>query len=81
MASHTVALDSEAYTALKSLKRADESFSALVKRLARPWKPVGPTIASFQPKTAKDRRDMDGLYRQIADANRRRDEKIRRLWS
>lgn len=80
MASHTVALDSEAYRALKSLKRADESFSSLVKRLARPWKPVGPTVAGFRSRSAKERREMDAVYGQIAEANRRRDEKLRRQW-
>lgn len=79
MSSHTVALDAEAYAALKAHKRASESFSDVVKRLVRPWEPISSAAGLWKDMSPKERREIDGYYRLTAEANRRRDERVRRM--
>ena len=80
MSSHTVALDSDAYAALKALKRADESFSEVVKRVTRPWKPILEVAGAWKDLTPRERRELDQFYRRLAEANRVHDEKIKKRW-
>ena len=81
MASKTVALDSEAYELLKRQKRADESFSDAVKRLARPRRPISDFAGMWGDLSAKERKELDRAYSGIRDADRRRTERIRQMWS
>jgi predicted CopG family antitoxin len=81
MASKTVALDEEAYELLKRQKRADESFSDAVKRLARPRRPISSFGGMWSDMTEKERKALDQTYAQLREADRRRSEKIRRMWS
>lgn len=80
MSTHTVALDAEAFRALKAQKRSGESFSMVVKRLTKPWRPISEAAGSWKDMSARERKEMDEIYRQVAEANRRRDGKIRGLW-
>ncbi len=80
MSAHTVALDAEAFAALKAQKRAGESFSMVVKRLTKPWKPISEVTGAWEDMSPKERKEMDDIYKRIAEANRRRDSKIRELW-
>ncbi len=81
MASRTVALDSEAYELLKRQKRAEESFSDAVKRLARPRRPITSFGGMWGDMSRKERKELDQLYSDLRVADRRRSEKIRRSWS
>ena len=81
MASQTVALDTEAYELLKRQKRAEESFSDAVKRLARPRRPITSFGGMWSDMSGKERKELDQLYSSLREADRRRVEKIRRLWS
>lgn len=81
MASKTVALDPEAYELLKRQKRADESFSDAVKRLARPRRPITAFAGMWGDLSEKERKALDRTYSGMRDADRRRTERIRRMWS
>jgi predicted CopG family antitoxin len=81
MAAKTVALDSEAYELLKRQKRSDESFSDTVKRLARPRRPITTFAGMWGDLTEKERKGLDWTYSGIRDADRRRTERIRQMWS
>jgi predicted CopG family antitoxin len=81
MASKTVALDEEAYELLRLQKKPDESFSDAVKRLARPRVPISKFAGMWKDLTPKERKELDGVYRSLREADERRSEKIRRLWA
>ncbi len=81
MATKTVALDSEAYDLLKRQKRTEESFSDAVKRLARPRRPISSFGGMWSDMSTKERKELDRTYSDLRDVDRRRTEKIRRLWS
>ena len=80
MASKTVALDSEAYELLRRQKRAEETFSDTVKRLARDRRPLSEFAGVWKDLTREERRDLDRVYSQARDADVRRSEKLRDLW-
>ena len=81
MATKTVALDGEAYDLLKRQKHADESFSDAVKRLARPRRPISDFGGMWSDLSEKERKSLDQTYADLREADRRRSEKIRQLWS
>jgi len=81
ISSKTVALDSEAYELLKRIKRADESFSDAVKRLARPRRPISSFGGMWSDMSEKERKALDRTYSDLREADRRRAQKIRQLWS
>ncbi|MFZ0831182.1 MAG: antitoxin VapB family protein [Thermoplasmata archaeon] len=81
MASKTVALDVEAYELLKRQKKADESFSDAVKRLARPRRPLSTFAGIWSDMSPKEREVVDRVYSVQREADRRREEKIRKMWS
>jgi predicted CopG family antitoxin len=81
MSTKTVALDSEAYELLRRQKKANESFSDTVKRLARPRKPISSFAGMWSDMSKKEREDLDLTYSNLRAADRRRAEKIRRMWS
>jgi predicted CopG family antitoxin len=80
MATKTVALDVEAYELLKRQKRAEESFSDAVKRLARPRRPVSDFAGMWSDLTKSERRALAEVYSSQRKADLRREGKIRRLW-
>ncbi|MFZ0891451.1 MAG: antitoxin VapB family protein [Thermoplasmata archaeon] len=80
MSSKTVALDTEAYELLKRQKRAEESFSDAVKRLARPRRPISYFAGVWSDLSVKERKKLDQAYSDLHEADLRRAEKIRRSW-
>lgn len=80
MASHTVALDGEAYASLKAQKRAGESFSDVVKRISKPRQSILEFAGAWKDLPAKDWHALQESYRRTRDADRRRTEKLRRIW-
>ncbi len=80
MSTHTVALDAEAFAALKAQKRAGESFSMVIKRLTKPWRPISEAAGGWSDLTPEEQQEMDDIYRRVATADRRRDDTIRALW-
>ena len=80
MPSKTVALDNEAYELLKRQKKSEESFSDAVKRLARPRRPIASYGGMWSDMSGKERKELDQLYSDLREADRRRAEKIRRSW-
>jgi len=80
MASRTVALDDEAYGLLKAQKRAQESFSDTVKRLARPRQSITAFAGMWSDMTPKQRRDLDRAFREARNADTRRSRLIASLW-
>jgi len=81
MATKTVALDAEAYELLKRQKKADESFSDAVRRLARPRRPLSSFAGIWKDMSSSERRELDRVYASLHEADRRHTEKIRREWS
>ena len=80
MASKTVALDAEAYELLRRQKKGDESFSDAVKRLARPHKPLTSFAGMWKDLSRKERRDLDRVYSELHEADRRHTQAIRTKW-
>ncbi len=81
MASKTVALDPEAYELLKRHKRAGESFSDAVKRLARPPRSIASFGGMWSDMSEKKRKELDRTYSDLRKADHRRAGKIHRSWS
>jgi predicted CopG family antitoxin len=79
MASRTVALDDEAYGLLRAQKRAQESFSETVKRLARPRRPVSAFAGMWSDMTPKQKRELDRVHAEMAKADARRASRIASL--
>lgn len=80
MASHTVALDGEAYASLKAQKRLGESFSDVVKRISKPRRSILEFAGAWKGIPAKDWKALEESYRLTRDADRRRAEKLHRMW-
>ena len=81
MASKTVALDEEAYEHLKRQKKGDESFNDVVKRLARPRRSISAFGGMWSDMSEQERASLDQTYANVRGADRRRMEKIRRMWA
>ena len=80
MATRTVALDTESYELLRRNKRPDESFSDVVKRLAKPRRPLTDFAGIWKDMSPKERAEMDRIYGALREADRRRAELLRRAW-
>jgi predicted CopG family antitoxin len=80
MATRTVALDDEAYGLLKAQKRAQESFSETVKRLARRRKPITAFAGIWSDLSSKERRELDRVYGEMKEADARRSGRLRSMW-
>lgn len=69
MASKTVALDFEAYALLHSRKRPSETFSDVVKRIARPRRPLTDFIGIWSKDSEAEAAEFDKVR---ADLRRER---------
>lgn len=76
MASRRVTLDSQAYATLKSLKRSDESFSDVVRRLTGPRRSIMDLAGTWKDLPAPDRRALDRYYRALKPAGKSRSRRI-----
>ncbi len=76
MGTKTIALDEKSYNSLSSLKKKDESFSDLVKRLTMPTKPLASFSGAWKDMPSKIRADIKILV----DESRNRDrERLKQL--
>lgn len=80
MATKTVALDTEAHELLKRHKRGDESSSDAVKRIARPSRSITSFGGMWSDMTRKARRELDRVYSELREGDRRRTESIGKTW-
>jgi predicted CopG family antitoxin len=80
MATKTVALDQEAYELLRHSRKAGESFSQAVKRLARPRRPLSDFAGIWADMTAKERALLERTNREMNTADRRRSDLLAKLW-
>jgi hypothetical protein len=60
-------------------RRADESSSDPVKRLASPRRPISEFAGMWADMSKKERDEIDRVYRGLLLGNRRRAERIRRF--
>lgn len=77
----TIALDREAYSALKSAKRPGESFSGVVKRLAKSRRPLSEFAGSWSHLSKEELQEVrDALMasRSAARAEVRKNQKLPR---
>jgi predicted CopG family antitoxin len=72
MATKPVALDTEAYDLLKRQKKPGESFSAVVKRLAVPRRPLTDFIGIWKDLPQDELKAMKREIRRGRDLDRRR---------
>lgn len=63
----TVALDPEAYGLLRGRKRPEETFSDVVKRLARPRRPLTDFIGAWSEDTNAEMASFDKLRRRLRE--------------
>ena len=71
MVARTVALDEEAYGLLRSRKRPEETFSDVVKRIARPRRPLTDFVGIWSSDSTKERAAFDQLRRTLREDRRR----------
>lgn len=76
MAAKTIALDEEAYALLRERKRSSETFSDVVKRVARPRRPLTDFVGVWAGDTTDEAREFD---RARADLRKRDLVRIRRI--
>jgi predicted CopG family antitoxin len=80
MASHTVALDSDAYRALKAHKAEGESFSDVVKRLAKPKRSIIEFAGAWKDIPDKEWNAIEQAIRATREADRKRSERLEKMW-
>jgi len=80
MASHTVALDGEAYAALRSLKGNGESFSDVVKRLAKPRRSILGFAGAWKELPLEDRKALDRYFAGLKAASKKRARRSQSVW-
>lgn len=76
MGTKTIALDEKSYNSLSSLKKNDESFSDLVKRLTRPIKPLASFSGAWKDMPSKMKADIKSLVDEIKNRDRERLEQL-----
>lgn len=81
METKTIALDRNAYELLKRRKRKGESFSEVVKRIAREPRPISGFAGAWRKHLSeKDIRDIETALKRAREADRDRMTKlVRRL--
>jgi predicted CopG family antitoxin len=72
----TIALDREAYDALRNAKRPGESFSAVVKRLARTRRPLSEFAGSWGHLSDQD---LQRIRRTLMESRAAAREKVRKV--
>jgi len=78
MEATSIALDREAYDLLRRQKRAGESFSQVVKRLAGRSQPVASFVGAWKSMPA---RTLKGIARERRRMRQLDEERFRRLFS
>ena len=79
METKTIALDREAYEALRRLKKKGESFSDVVRRLSGPPRPLTELAGLWKEMAPGDLRKIESFLRQGRELDRQRQEsRVRR---
>ncbi len=76
MGTKTIALDEKSYNSLSSLKKRDESFSDLVKRLTKPNKPLASFAGAWKDMPSKMKADIKSLVEESRNRDRQRLEQL-----
>jgi predicted CopG family antitoxin len=80
MDTKTVALDREAYELLSAQKDKDESFSDVVKRLARKRRPLSDFIGIWGKMPRDDLKRIEEAVRKGRELDRERAAGLMKLW-
>ena len=72
MAAKTVALDNEAYRLLQERKRPTETFSDVVKRIARPRRALTDFIGIWEGDSTADWERFDSLRQKLREGDLQR---------
>lgn len=78
MEATTIALDREAYDLLRKAKHPGESFSVVVKRLARPRKPLSSFAGTWDHLTVKEVQEIRETLKAERKADRVKSQKLHR---
>ena len=76
MENTSVALDREAYDLLRAQKRPGESFSQVVKRLARNRRPLASFVGAWKDLPEKTLREIQAERRRLRELDERRFERL-----
>ena len=76
MGAKTIALDEKSYNSLSLLKKKDESFSDLVKRLTRPTKPLCGFSGAWKDMPSGMKKEIKKLVEETRISDRRRLEQL-----
>ena len=76
MGTKTIALDEKSYNSLSLLKKKDESFSDLVKRLTRPTKPLCGFSGAWKDMPSRMKKEIKKLVEETRISDRRRLEQL-----
>ena len=80
MVTKSITLDKGAYDLLKRAKRHNESFSDVVRRLTGTQLRLSDYAGAWADITPTRRRELDGIYARLRDADRRDAESFSRYW-
>jgi len=74
----SIAVDREAYELLRSQKRPGESFSQVVKRLAKNRRPLASFVGAWKDLPEKSLRDLQANRTRLRDLDEERFERLLR---
>ncbi|HEY6238794.1 MAG TPA: antitoxin VapB family protein [Thermoplasmata archaeon] len=76
METTSIAVDREAYDLLRSQKRPGESFSQVVKRLARNRRPLASFVGAWKDLPEKTLREIQANRKRLRDLDEQRFERL-----
>lgn len=76
MGAKTIALDEKSYNSLSSLKKKDESFSDLVKRLTKPKRSLSSFAGAWKDMPSGIKTDVRRLVVEAGNSDRSRLEQL-----
>jgi predicted CopG family antitoxin len=76
MENTSIAVDREAYDLLRSQKRPGESFSQVVKRLAKNRRPLASFVGAWKDLPEKTFREIQANRKRLRDLDERRFERL-----
>ncbi|MCI4334747.1 MAG: antitoxin VapB family protein [Thermoplasmata archaeon] len=76
METTSIAVDREAYDLLRSQKRPGESFSQVVKRLAKNRRPLGSFVGAWKDLPEKTLREIQANRKRLRDLDEQRFERL-----